>query len=85
MIDVMAERERLSKESREVEAQIARLINLLSSDFARKAPAHVVQKEHAKLESYQARVAEINKAFADLSVNAMNENISTRDNADAIK
>ncbi len=49
LVDPEEERARLTKELAEAEAQIARLEKLLSSDFATKAPAVVVQKEKDKL------------------------------------
>ncbi|RJP48818.1 MAG: valine--tRNA ligase [Anaerolineaceae bacterium] len=53
MVDESAERERLSKELAETESQIARLEKLLSSDFANKAPAAIVQKEREKLAGFK--------------------------------
>jgi len=47
------ERARLEKELQEAESQIERLEKLLSSDFANKAPAALVQKEREKLEGYK--------------------------------
>ena len=44
---------RLEKELTETEGQIARLEKLLGSDFAKKAPAAVVQKECERLAAYQ--------------------------------
>jgi valyl-tRNA synthetase len=49
MVDVGEERQRLEKELAENEAQVRRLKALLSSPFAEKAPAAVVQKERDKL------------------------------------
>ena len=59
MIDVAAERERLGREQKEVTSQIERLTKLLSSDFAHKAPAPVVQRERDKLADYLARVEKL--------------------------
>ncbi len=59
MIDVSAERERLGREQKEINAQIERLTKLLSSDFATKAPAPVVQKERDKLADYQSRAEKL--------------------------
>jgi valyl-tRNA synthetase len=53
MVDESAERERTSKELAEAESQIARLEKLLSSDFANKAPAAVIQKEREKLAGFK--------------------------------
>lgn len=53
LVDPEEERARLAKELAEAKAQIARLENLLGSDFANKAPAAVVQKEKDKLAAYK--------------------------------
>ncbi len=50
MVDLAQERERLSKELAGMEAEVARLRDLLAGPFAEKAPAAVVQKEREKLE-----------------------------------
>jgi valyl-tRNA synthetase len=49
MVDVGAERARLSKELADSEAQIKRVEQLLASDFGSKAPAAVVNKERERL------------------------------------
>jgi len=59
MVDMDAERARLSKELAEAESQIERLKGLLGSDFANKAPAALVDKERAKLAAYEETVAKI--------------------------
>lgn len=66
MIDVQAERDRLNKEQTEVNAQIERLTKLLSSDFAAKAPAPVVQKERDKLTDYQAKAEKLKEQIERL-------------------
>jgi len=53
LVDIDAERARLEKELADTQAQIDRLEKLLGSDFAGKAPAHVVQKERDKLAAYK--------------------------------
>jgi valyl-tRNA synthetase len=53
MVDVEAERARLSKELADTQSQIDRLEKLLGSDFANKAPAPVVAKERDKLAAYK--------------------------------
>jgi valyl-tRNA synthetase len=53
MVDPAEDRARLSKELAEAESQIERLENLLASDFAKKAPAQLVQKEQDKLAGYK--------------------------------
>jgi valyl-tRNA synthetase len=52
MVDLNEERNRLQKELAETQVQIDRLEKLLSSDFANKAPAAVVQKEREKLAAF---------------------------------
>ena len=59
MVDLSAERARLEKEDAELGAQIERLTTLLSSPFAEKAPAAVVQKEREKLAGLEAGRREI--------------------------
>ncbi len=53
ILDLAEEHKRLEKELADTRVQIERLEKLLSSDFASKAPAAVVQKEHARLASFQ--------------------------------
>ncbi|WKZ40763.1 MAG: valine--tRNA ligase [Anaerolineales bacterium] len=53
MVDLAEEKSRLEKELKEAESHIERLEKLLSSDFANKAPAALVQKERDKLAGYK--------------------------------
>ena len=53
VIDQEAEHERLAKELKDVEVQIERLETLLSSPFAQRAPAAVVDKEREKLAGFK--------------------------------
>ncbi len=53
MVDLAEEKTRLEKELKEAQSHIERLEKLLSSDFANKAPAALVQKERDKLEGYK--------------------------------
>jgi valyl-tRNA synthetase len=64
LVDPAEERKRLEKELAEAEAQISRLDKLLSSDFAHKAPAALVQKEREKLAAYQASAEKIRAQLA---------------------
>jgi valyl-tRNA synthetase len=64
LVDPAEERARLEKELAETTNQIARLEKLLSSDFANKAPAAVVQKEREKLTVYQETAEKINAQLA---------------------
>jgi len=52
--DLEQDRERLEKELAEAESQIARLEKLLSSPFAQKAPANVVDGEREKLAGFRS-------------------------------
>ena len=58
-IDAAQEKERLEGELKEINAQIQRLEALLSSPFAQKAPAAVVDKERAKLAQYKETAANL--------------------------
>jgi valyl-tRNA synthetase len=53
LVNPIEERARLEKELKEAESHIERLEKLLSSDFANKAPAALVQKERDKLAGYK--------------------------------
>lgn len=57
--DGEADRERLEKELAEAESHISRLEKLLSSPFAQKAPANVVEAEREKLTAYQSSAAKL--------------------------
>jgi valyl-tRNA synthetase len=59
LVDQGAEQARLQKELEEAESQITRLEKLLSSDFAHKAPAPVVDKERQKLAAFQETVEKL--------------------------
>jgi valyl-tRNA synthetase len=61
LVDVAAERERLEKELAEVQSQINRLEKLLTSPFANKAPAEVVDKEREKLITFHETAEKIRK------------------------
>ncbi len=58
-VDVAEERTRLESELREALSQIDRLITLLHSPFAEKAPDAVVEKEKQKLIAFQQSAAKI--------------------------
>jgi len=59
MVDLAAERDRLKAELKEAESHIARLEKMLSSPFAKKAPAAVVDKEREKLAGYKETAEKI--------------------------
>jgi valyl-tRNA synthetase len=64
LVDLDAERERLSSKLAELEARIARSENLLAGDFALKAPTQVVQRERAKLADMKAERAKLEEQLA---------------------
>jgi valyl-tRNA synthetase len=59
MIDLAEEKIRIEKELKETESHIERLEKLLAGDFAKKAPAALVQKERDKLAGYQQTAEKI--------------------------
>jgi valyl-tRNA synthetase len=67
LVDLEAERQKLSRELDETEAQIERGRELLAGPFAQRAPAAVVQREQDKLVSLQERSASLRKRLADLA------------------
>ncbi len=66
LVDTTEERERLSKALNEAESQAGRLEKLLSSSFAERAPADIVQKEKDKLASYQETAEKLKKQLDSL-------------------
>ncbi len=68
LVDLEAERDRLSKELADLEARIARSENLLAGDFAHKAPAAVVQREREKLTALLAERAKLAERLEELRV-----------------
>ena len=71
LIDVDAERTRLTKELRRCEADLGRITGKLSNDnFVSKAPAEVVEKERQRAQELQttlATLAEQMQQLADLN------------------
>ena len=59
LVDVEAERGKLSKELDETKKQIEKLETLLASDFANKAPAAVVEKERGRLAALKEKLAKL--------------------------
>jgi valyl-tRNA synthetase len=66
MVDLEAERARLTQELAEVRDQIERSEKLLGSDFGRKAPALVVQKERDKLTDLVQKQAKLHEQLRTL-------------------
>jgi valyl-tRNA synthetase len=67
LLDVEAEKERLTAELKEVEGQISRVSQLLTGPFSEKAPAEVVQKEKDRLAALQDTAAKLEDQLAALS------------------
>jgi len=65
-IDAQEERKKLEKETSNIQNQIKRLQSLLDSDFARKAPDLVVEKERQKLAAYRATLQKLEQQIKDL-------------------
>jgi valyl-tRNA synthetase len=61
VLDLENERLRLAKELDETTAQVERLEKLLSSPFAEKAPAPVVQKERERLEGFKEKAEKLRR------------------------
>jgi len=67
LVDLEAERNRLSKELDQVVRQIARSERLLAGPFAERAPAEVVRREREKLADLQARRQQLEERLAALA------------------
>jgi valyl-tRNA synthetase len=66
LVDLEAERARLSQELDETEAQIARSDELLGGPFAQRAPAHIITREQEKREQLVQRAARLRERLAEL-------------------
>ena len=66
LVDLEAEREKLSSELTAIEGRIARSEKLLAGQFAQRAPAHVVQRERDKLAGLQTEQAKLEERLASL-------------------
>jgi len=66
MVDLDAERARLKKELAEADALIKRSEGMLKSDFARKAPDAVVQKERDKLTALKEKQVKLGEQIKAL-------------------
>jgi len=66
MVDSSEEKERLNRELQEARSQIERLERLLSSDFASKAPAQVVEKERQKLQTFKETADKLTSQLTNL-------------------
>ena len=66
LVDLGAERAKLSKELAEAEAQIDRSRSLLDGPFAQRAPVNVVQREREKLDELVTRAERLRERLAEL-------------------
>ncbi len=65
-IDLVAERDRLERELKELDGQIERLQTLLHSPFGEKAPPAVVEKERQKMVTFQQSSAKLKEQLEKL-------------------
>ncbi|MDA1330250.1 MAG: valine--tRNA ligase [Chloroflexi bacterium] len=66
MVDPAEERARLEAELKEAKGQIKRLSGLLQSDFAKKAPKAVVEKERERLKGFEETAARLEEQLGKL-------------------
>jgi valyl-tRNA synthetase len=66
LMDLDAEREKLSSELADTEERIARSMGLLAGEFAQRAPEHIVQRERDKLADLQTERAKLEERLAAL-------------------
>jgi valyl-tRNA synthetase len=66
LVDLAAEKKRLSDELAGIEAQIGKSETLLASDFGKRAPAAVIEKEKAKLADLNAKRSQIQERLATM-------------------
>ncbi|NLE45744.1 MAG: valine--tRNA ligase [Chloroflexi bacterium] len=66
LVDLDAERQRLREAIGDSAARISRSETLLASEFAQKAPPHIVQRERDKLENLKAEQATLEDRLATL-------------------
>jgi valyl-tRNA synthetase len=62
-VDIAAERERLGKEIRRLQAEIAKAeAKLGNDDFVARAPEEIIAEHQDRLETFQARLVKLNGA-----------------------
>jgi valyl-tRNA synthetase len=64
LVDLEAEKKRLADELAAIEGQITKSGALLASDFTKRAPAQVIEKEKAKLAEAQAKREQLKERLA---------------------
>jgi valyl-tRNA synthetase len=68
LVDISAEIERLTKEQKKLEGELARSKNMLSNEkFLSKAPAEKIAEEKEKQQKYQQTYDQITERLAQLS------------------
>ena len=66
LVDLEAEREKLSSELAAIEGRITRSEKLLAGEFAQRAPEHIVQRERDKLADMQTEQSKLRERLASL-------------------
>ena len=66
LVDLAAEKKRLSDELAALEQAIVKGENLLNSDFGKRAPANVIEKEKAKLVDAQQKIGQLKERLASM-------------------
>jgi valyl-tRNA synthetase len=66
LVDLEAEREKLSSELAAIEGRITRSEKLLTGEFAQRAPEHIVQRERDKLADIQTEQNKLRERLASL-------------------
>jgi valyl-tRNA synthetase len=68
MVDLLAEKQRLVKESEEIKGRIAQLESRLrNNDFLSKAPSHVIEREKEKLAMLEDKLKRLHKELSQLN------------------
>jgi valyl-tRNA synthetase len=67
LVDLDAEREKLSSELADTEGRIARSEGLLAGEFAQRAPEHILQRERDKLADLQTEQAKLEERLKSLA------------------
>ena len=69
LVDLQAEKERLLKEQKRLEGELARVNGMLSNErFISKAPEAKIAEEKAKLEKYTQMMEQVNERLSSLNV-----------------
>ena len=66
LVDLAAEKKRLSDELAALEQAIVKGENLLNSDFGKRAPTNVIEKEKAKLVDAQQKIGQLKERLASM-------------------